>query len=417
MSEDLNFANTVPASTVPASTAPDSARTAQATASTEPPIPSEPLDSKGPLSAAATGATTAATTGAASAAANAVATGSTSFAADDSTSDRRTDHSQSRGRPYNAGRPDRSDRAHRTDRSDRSDRFERSDRAPRASVVALIDAEFWRWWQDLPDGVSERDAGIRARQTVRDALAQARDALQLQRVVWVGEKPLVGLDDLRAMTVNHNEDDDGWPLVRALSQALFDLAGGGVINTVVLATDDDRLLPAIDEVQRRGMRVLMLQGEEKKMSDEWRRLLRAADRTLVPGEGRASGPGSGSAARGTDDTAGPFGNAGAGRSHNERNEAMGSGRDRPAEETHEPPTAEVLQTLNESAGQWWSDLDDASREALREAIPQSRGLPRDFDRQLLIAAARTLDRQLTVPEKHALRGAARAVAGEARETA
>ncbi|MFN5882691.1 MAG: hypothetical protein ACK44L_13365, partial [Burkholderiales bacterium] len=88
-----------------------------------------------------------------------------------------------------------------------------------------------------------------------------------------------------------------------------------------------------------------------------------------------------------------------------------------AEETHEPPTAEVLQTLNESAHQWWSDLDDTSREALREAIPQSRGLPRDFDRQLLIAAARTLERQLTVPEKHALRGAARAVAGAAQETA
>ena len=69
--------------------------------------------------------------------------------------------------------------------------------------------------------------------------------------------------------------------------------------------------------------------------------------------------------------------------------------------------------MNESASQWWSDLDDASRETLREAIPQSRGLPRDFDRQLLIAAARTLDRQLSVPEKHALRGAARALASAA----
>lgn len=383
MSEDLNFANTAPSSTVT-----DSARIAQATPSSESPSPSEPLQHTGAPSAAAT--------------------------ADNGTTDRRTDHSPSRGRPYNAGRPDRSDRTHRPDRSDR---FERSDRAPRASVVALIDAEFWRWWQDLPDSVSERDAGIRARQIVRDALAQARDALQLQRVVWVGEKPLVGLDDLRAVTVTHNEVEDGWPLVRALSQALFDLAGGGVIHTVVLVTDDDRLLPAIDEVQRRGMRVLMLQGEEKKMSDEWRRLLRVADRTLVPGEARDTGLGSGNAARGTDDPAGPFGHARAGRSHNERNDTKGSGRDRSAEDAHEPPTAEVLQTLNESASQWWSDLDDASRETLREAIPQSRGLPRDFDRQLLIAAARTLDRQLTVPEKHALRGAARAVAGETRETA
>ena len=322
------------------------------------------------------------------------------------------------GRPERTDRSERSDRTssrprpHAADRAGRSDPFERS---PRASVVALIDAEFWRWWQDTPSTLSERETAIRARQTVRDALAQARDSLQLQRIVWVCEKPLHGLDDLRAITVSQNEDDDGWPLVRALSQALFDLASGGVINTVLLATDDDRLLPAMDEVQRRGLRVLVLQGEDKKLSDEWRRLLRVADRALVPGEARGSNLGSGRAGRGADDRTARPRDEDSSRSNDERGDESRSDRDRNriSDETHEPPTAEVLQTLNESAGQWWSDLDESSRASLREAIPQSRGLPRDFDRQLLIAAARTLDRQLSVPEKHALRGAARALASAA----
>lgn len=284
----------------------------------------------------------------------------------------------------------------------------------RPAVIALIDADFWRWWQDTPKAQPEREVVIAARQWVRDALAQARDGLYLQRIVWVGESRVPGLDDIRVIPVHNPDDDEGWPPVRALSQALFDIAQGGIVHTVLLATDDDRLLPAIDEVQRRGLRVLMLQGDERKLSDEWRRLLRSADRCLPSGDGRGH---RNSAARDSAyrETTGPNDRDLGERDRRDRDRSdrdrgdrdrMGLGDDVAAE----PPTPEILQTLNEAAGQWWSALDDAARQSLREALPHSRGLPRDLDRQLLISAARSLDRQLSVPEKHALRGAARATA-------
>lgn len=268
----------------------------------------------------------------------------------------------------------------------------------RTGVIALMDGEFWRWWQDTPRGQPERDVVIAARQAVRDALMQTRDGLTLQRMVWVAEARTSGLDDVRIVLVSGDEQEEGWPLVRALSQALFDVAAGGVVHTVLLATDDDRLLPAIDEVQRRGLRVLMLQGEERKLSDEWRRLLACADRCLHLGEARA---------------------ARANRPDRERDDryrsvAASSSADHPdrsQDPAFEPPSSETLHKLNEAASHWWSALDDDARQSLREALPQSRGLPRDLDRQLLISAARSLDRQLSVPEKHALRGAARAAAG------
>lgn len=281
-----------------------------------------------------------------------------------------------------------------------------NERPARAGIVALMDAEFWRWWHAIPAATSEREVAISARQAVRDALAQTRDGLQLQRIVWVGEQRMQGLDDLRVLAVRDNEADDGWPLARALSQALFDLATGGIVNTVLLVSDDDRLLPAVDEVQRRGMRVLMLQGQDDKLSEEWRRLLAVADRCLV----LRSGP------VGRSDRL-PRASPADGPEHTDRPERSGTRPDprqyaSEAQDANlEPPSAQTLQTLHEAASLWWASLDEAARDALRRALPQSRGLPRDLDRQLLISAARGLDRQLSVPEKHALRGAARELAG------
>lgn len=287
-----------------------------------------------------------------------------------------------------------------------------SERPARAGAVALIDAEFWRWWHSIPTSTNEREVAIGARQAVRDALAQTRDGLQLQRIVWIGEQRLQGLDDLRALAVKDNETDEGWPLARALSQALFDLAAGGIVNTVLLVTDDDRLLPAVDEVQRRGLRVLMLQGQEDKLSEEWRRLLSVADRSLVLREspvGLADRAARGPRPEGQDRTERAERTSPA--MHDPRRSADRRGMpDAGPDEASEPPTDETLQTLKEAAGLWWSTLDDTARDTLRNALPQSRGLPRDLDRQLLISAARGLDRQLTVPEKHALRGSARALA-------
>jgi hypothetical protein len=282
-------------------------------------------------------------------------------------------------------------------------------------VIALIDAEFWRWWQDTPQDTPERDVLISARQAVRDALTQTRDGMHLQRLVWVGETRVTGLDDVRTVVVPDANSDEGWPLVRALSQALFDVALGGVVHTVLLATDDDRLLPAIDEVQRRGLRVLMLQGEERKLSDEWRRLLASADRCLQMGEGRA--PRLGRHDRSDSDRPDRAERHRAETSsfepseRSERSEYLGR-TERSEDLAVEPPSAETLHLLEEAATQWWSGLGDPERQALREGLPHSRGLPRDLDRQLLIAAARSLDRQLSVPEKHALRAAARAMASQ-----
>lgn len=282
----------------------------------------------------------------------------------------------------------------------------------RPAVIALIDAEFWRWWQDTPQATPERDVLISARQAIRDALTQTRDGMHLQRLLWVSETRVTGLDDARAVAVPSANADEGWPLVRALSQALFDVALGGIVHTVLLATDDDRLLPAIDEVQRRGLRVLMLQGDERKLSDEWRRLLASADRCLQVGEGRTARLRRHD--RSDSDRPDRPERHRAGTSSPERSERWeGSARTERSEDLPlEPPSAEAQHLLEEAATQWWSGLDDAERQALREGLPQSRGLPRDLDRQLLIAAARGLDRQLSVPEKHALRAAARAMAGQ-----
>ena len=52
---------------------------------------------------------------------------------------------------------------------------------------------------------------------------------------------------------------------------------------------------------------------------------------------------------------------------------------------------------------WWSEEPEDLREDLREELQNSRGIPQEVDRQLLLAARRVLDRALSFHEKKLMR--------------
>jgi len=56
---------------------------------------------------------------------------------------------------------------------------------------------------------------------------------------------------------------------------------------------------------------------------------------------------------------------------------------------------------------WWDDEPEDLREELREELQNTRGIPQEVDRQLLLGVRRVLERALSFQEKKLLRGMVR----------
>ena len=247
------------------------------------------------------------------------------------------------------------------------------------SCIALIDARFLAWLQGHTDGgqdpVRQQLHGL-----LGNALAHNGLDLNLRRIYWYSDTPddqAIGGQVSRAV-LPHSQDG-GLSMLRTLGADLKRLAERGACDHILVGSDDERLLALIDEAQLHGVAVHLLADEASRNMNQlnrddpgWARLLSQADHRVVLG------------AQALRDGAMP----------------------RHATSMHAvaPIDPEQLRAqLGTVINTWWADEPEDLREELREELQNTRGIPQEVDRQLLLGVRRVLERALSFQEKKLLR--------------
>jgi hypothetical protein len=221
--------------------------------------------------------------------------------------------------------------------------------------------------------------------------------------LFTDHQPTDLLDDVVLRMVPVHALDGGLGLVRALGLELTQLAARGGCQTALIASDDERLMPYIDEAQWRGLKVVMVADESaqdfnKLMSDDpsWARLLMQADRRVAITE--------------------PAWQA---------MTTVGSTYfpafvQEPSVRDIEPladndaysipsPSDQWRTQVQKVIEDWWRDETPHAKLDLYEEMQNSQGVPPETDRHLLLQVRRELARTLSFPEKKAMREMIRSV--------
>lgn len=277
-------------------------------------------------------------------------------------------------------------------------------------AVALVDERYLGWLAgQQADAAQAAPALQRAAYTgVFAHLARVcqPDAQWLRTCVFSDRAPTELVDDVLPRVVPAHAVDGGLGLVRALGLELTQLAQRGSGLLVLLASDDERLIPYIDEAQWRGLKVVLVTDEASqdhaRMQSEdpsWARLLMQADRRVAiqanawqalttPGMGYfAARATEAEAPRGLDAMAAPAYDAPVAAY--------------PSEDEWRAQLERVIQD-------WWSEETPHARLDLYEEMQNSQGVPPETDRHLLLRVRRELARTLSFPEKKAMREMIRA---------
>lgn len=249
------------------------------------------------------------------------------------------------------------------------------------TCMALIDGRFLIWLAQQgavgTTGESVNRQGLLA--LLGQSLGQAGLDVDLRRIYWYTDRAdgLV-IDDQIVRLVQTHDADGGASLLRSLGHDLQQLAAHHACDHVLVASDDERFLAAIDEAQLSGVSVHLLADEAArnmpqmaKSDPGWARLLSQADRRVIVNAQALADILQGKAPAG-----------------------MGLS----AEDVQE-----LRSTMLEVVGAWWADEPEDLREDLREALQISRGIPQEVDRQLLLRMRQRLARALSLPEKKMLR--------------
>lgn len=251
--------------------------------------------------------------------------------------------------------------------------------------IALIDSNYMAWLvRQSPEANAEPENYNRAGlvPTLVHALKQAGLHVDVQRVYWYTDTPDHQFPQdqiVRHLDVSNGEPSD--VVLQALSSDISRLAQRHACEHLLVASDDDRLTPVIDDAQLHGLNVYLLADESARHMDQlvnedpaWCRLLGQADRRvlLLPPSTREVSPPARAAAP-------------------------------PAQD---PEVVRVK--LQEVVDAWWDDEPEDLREDLRDELRGSQGLPQEVDRHMLLRVRRALDRPLSFPEKKILREMVRA---------
>ncbi len=227
------------------------------------------------------------------------------------------------------------------------------------------------------------------------------DAGLLRTYLFAEQAPTEPVDGVLVRTVARHGADGGWGMVRALGQELTQLAARGQ-GLVLVLSDDERLIPYIDEAQWRGTRVVLV-GDEALLDmatlarddPSWARLLSQADRRLALSDQawvaltlpEADRP--------------------------PRTEAAPAYPDHPHRASVPEQAGEVIteawrDQVDRVIRAWWSEETPLARSDLQQAMRDSQGVPPDTDRHLLLRVRRELARPLSFQEKKAMREMVRA---------
>jgi len=248
---------------------------------------------------------------------------------------------------------------------------------PTEREAVLVDARFWAWLNDQDGEGDQATAAVEALQTLL-----ASHGARLVRTLWFSDQDGAAHGPgLQHRRVPSNAQDQGVTMLRAMAQELNTLAQRRAVDRVLLVSDDDRLLLAVDQAQSCGLMVDMLvDGDSQDLralrTDEpgWASLLMQADRLLVLGSQDARV-----------------------RAHRPR---TGHGDPRPR---HVPPSAEASGIIEDEVLGWWDDEAPEQREHWRLEVQAARGIPQELDRQLLLRISRRLGQALSPAEKSTMR--------------
>jgi hypothetical protein len=253
--------------------------------------------------------------------------------------------------------------------------------------VALVDARFLNWLMQGSDDcsgsnpVTPRD-GVLA--TLAASLRQAGLEVDVARAYWYTDQTQgQPVDDVVQRCVVDPDTDGGVSLMRAMGGDLAQLAAHHAADHVLLVSDDERLLPAVDAAQLHGLGVHLLTDDsgndfEKLLRDDpsWARLLAHADRRVLM-QPMAPQPGSWSREVRVVDT---------------------------------PEGSEAQADIGQELQKWWAEEPEIQRLNLQSELQYSRGIPQEVDRQLLLRLSRALGHPLTWPEKKLMRAGVRDLA-------
>ena len=256
------------------------------------------------------------------------------------------------------------------------------------SCIALIDARFLVWLAQHTHSGPKQDALNRygIAQFLTGALGHAGLDVSIKRIYWYAEEhESLDVDGQIVRKVLSHDTDGGISLLKSLGQDLRRLAESKACEHVLLATDDERFLTAIDDAQLAGLQVHIMADDAASNMQQlhqtdpgWGRLLSQADRRVVVQSKSLA-------------------------------EMLQGATSKEASQVQEDPQV-VKDAITDVIVSWWDDEPEDRREELRDALHISRGIPQDVDRQLLLRMRHRLTRALTLPEKKMLREIFRAVA-------
>jgi len=271
-------------------------------------------------------------------------------------------------------------------------------------AVALIDERYLGWLASQQTPALSGPLLRSALSGVFDGLARlaGADVALARTYLFTDRQPTDLLDDVVLRMVPAHATDGGLGMVRALGLELTQLAARGGCQYALIASDDERLIPYIDEAQWRGVKVLMVadvsaQDFGKLMADDpsWARLLMQADRRLAISE---------PAWRALTTVGAYFGAYAAeapGRDLEMFNDMDTQSQQMPNDEWR----AHVQKVIED----WWNEESPHAKLDLYEEMQNSQGVPPETDRHLLLQVRRVLARTLSFPEKKAMRDMIRTV--------
>ncbi len=256
------------------------------------------------------------------------------------------------------------------------------------SCIALIDARFLAWLAQHSQSGAKQETLNRSGLAyfLADALAQSGLEVDVKRVYWYSEdSENMDIDGQIVRKVLSHDSDGGISLLKSLGQDLRRLADHKACEHVLLATDDERFLSAIDDAQLTGLSVHILADDAARNMTKlhqtdpgWGRLLSQADRRVVVQPKALA-------------------------------ELLQGAGAKEAPVVQEDPEV-IRESITEVIVSWWDDEPEDRREELRDALHISRGIPQEVDRQLLLRMRHRLTRALSLQEKKMLREIFRAVA-------
>lgn len=262
--------------------------------------------------------------------------------------------------------------------------------------IALVDGRFLNWLlASEAEAASDDKLNRHAMHGVFTALLQQWGLhCDVRRIYWYtdqhdGQYPN---DQVVRLLVNH-QLDKGASMLRSISTDLTQLVHNRACQHILLVSDDERLTPLIDQAQLHGVSVHLVCDESSRNLSKlletdpgWTRMLEQADRRIVMHS----------------------------QAIRDLLSARQSSADSPSlhpmgQEAEAPDPEVVRAKLQDVVQTWWNEEPEDIRLDLREELQDSRGIPQEVDRHLLLQVRKVLERTLSFQEKKLLRDMVRQV--------